>query len=245
MTKAKIAAVILGAGKGTRMNSDLPKVMMPVCGKPMIRRVIDTLEALGADDIVTVVAPDGDLVKEEVSPYPTCVQERQLGTGHAVLSAKVLLDKYEGDVMVIFGDTPLITKETYQRVIDKRREGYALVVLGFRPEDPARYGRLKMQGNELEKIVEYKDATEEERAINLCNSGFMCFDGRTMFEILEQISNENAAHEYYLTDAVAIARQKGLKCTVVEGAAEEVASANTREELALLESFLSKRGRVA
>lgn len=237
----QIAAVILGAGKGTRMKSDLPKVMMPINGKPMIRHAIDTLETTGVDKIVVVIAPDGDLVKKEVAPHQTCVQEKQLGTGHAVLSAKEQLKDFNGTVLVIFGDNPIITKETYQMAVNKCREGYAIVVLGFRPEDAARYGRLVVENGELKKIVEFKDASDEEKAINLCNSGCMCFDGKTMFEILDEIGNENAAGEYYLTDAIAIARKKGLKCTVVECSPEEVAGANTREELALLEGYLNKR----
>ncbi len=237
----QIAAVILGAGKGTRMKSDLPKVMMPLCGKPMIRHPIDTLEEMGVEKIVVVTAPDGELVRREVAPHQSCIQEKQLGTGHAVLSAKEQMQGFAGAVLVIFGDNPIITKETYKMAADKLKEGYAVVVLGFRPEDPARYGRLIVEDGELRKIVEFKDATDAEKAINLCNSGCMCFDGRRMFEILEQIGNENAAGEYYLTDAVAVARKMGLKCAVVECSAEEVAGANTREELALLESFLNKR----
>lgn len=237
----QIAAVILGAGKGTRMKSDLPKVMMPINGKPMIRHAIDTLEITGVDKIVVVIAPDGDLVKKEVAPHLTCVQEKQLGTGHAVLSAKEQLKDFSGTVLVIFGDNPIITKETYQMAVNKCREGYAIVVLGFRPEDAARYGRLVVEDGELKKIVEFKDANDEEKAINLCNSGCMCFDGKTMFQILDEIGNENAAGEYYLTDAIAIARKKDLKCTVVECSPEEVAGANTREELALLEGYLNKR----
>lgn len=237
----KIAAVILGAGKGTRMKSDLPKVMMKVDGKSMVKRIIDTLEELKADQIVTVISPDGDLVKKEVAPYQTCVQAEQLGTGHAVNCAKDILKNFDGAVLVIFGDTPLITKETFLRSVQKVREGFAVVVLGFTPEDPARYGRLKMEGDELKKIVEYKDATDAERQIGFCNSGCMAFDGRYLFDILAKIGNQNASGEYYLTDAVEVARNMGLKCTAIEGKAKEVASANTREELALLEEYLKER----
>lgn len=237
----RIAAIVLGAGKGTRMKSDLPKVMMPLNGKPMIRHVIDTLEDLGVEKIITVIAPDGQIVAKEVAPYETAVQEKQLGTGHAVLSARKNLCGFEGDILVIFGDSPIITKETFLKAVNKRREGYGIVVLGFRPDDAARYGRLIMDNGELKKIVEFKDATDAEKAVNLCNSGCMCFDNSTMFEILGAISNENAAGEYYLTDAVAIARRHNLKCGVVECSPEEVAGANTREELAILEGFLNKR----
>lgn len=241
MENENIAAIILGAGKGTRMQSELPKVMMPVCGKPMIKHIINTLEKMGVEDIVTVISPDGEIVKNETAPYKTAVQTEQLGTGHAVKCAKDALIGFEGTVLVIFGDTPLITKETFLNAAKKIKEGYAVVVLGFRPEDAARYGRLKMDGSELMGIVEYKDATEEERNIDFCNSGCMSFDGRYLFDILNRIGNENAAHEYYLTDAVKIAREMGLKCTAIEGNPKEVASANTRDELAQLETFYKER----
>lgn len=241
MNKENIAAIILGAGKGTRMKSDLPKVMMPVCSKPMIKHIIDTLEKMGTKEIVTVISPEGDLVKNETAPYKTAVQSEQLGTGHAVKCARDALDGFDGVVLVIFGDTPLITEKTFQKAAAKIREGYAVAVLGFRPDDAARYGRLKMNGSELVGIVEYKDATDEERKIDFCNSGCMGFDGRYLFEILDKIGNENAAKEYYLTDAVQIAREMGLKCTAIEGNPKEVASANTREELAQLEEFYKER----
>ena len=238
--RQKVAAVILGAGKGTRMHSDKPKVLMPVCGKSMIKRIIDTLESIPVDEIVTVISPDGKDVAKEVAPYKTCVQELQLGTGHAVNCATDFLKDFAGTVLVIFGDTPLITRRTFERAIEKVESGYAVVVLGFRPQDPARYGRLVMNGDELERIVEYKDATDEERAIDFCNSGFMSFSGKHLFSILSKIGNKNASGEFYLTDAVAVAKQMGLKCSAFEGDAEEVASANTLEELAKLEEYCRK-----
>lgn len=241
MAEKNIAAIILGAGKGTRMNSELPKVMMPVKGKPMIKHIITTLENAGIREIVTVISKDGAMVKEATAPYKTAVQEEQLGTGDAVKCAKEALKGFSGPVLVIFGDTPLISKETFLKSAEMIEKGYAVVVLGFRPADSGRYGRLKMAGVELLSIVEYKDASEEERKIDFCNSGCMGFDGRYLFEILAQIGNENAAGEYYLTDAVAAARKMGLKCTAIEGDAKEVASANTREELALLEKYLEER----
>lgn len=237
----KIAAVILGAGKGTRMQSDLPKVLMPICGKPMIRNILDTLDKMNTDKIVVVTAPDQESVRKEVAPHDSVIQKEQLGTGNAVLASESVLKDFDGDILTIFGDHPIITKETFLKAVAKRREGYAIVVLGFRPQDTARYGRLVIKGNELERIVEFKDASDEEKAITLCNSGVMCFDGKVMFDILKEITNENAAGEYYLTDAIAIARSRGLKCSIVECAAEEVAGANTREELALLETYLKKR----
>ncbi len=241
MTTSKIAAVVLAAGKGTRMKSNLPKVLMPICGQPMIKHILQTLDHMNTDKIIVVTAPDGEIVRQEVLPHQSVIQKQQLGTGNAVLAAKEALEGFDGDVLTIFGDHPIITKETFLKAVQKRREGYAIVVLGFRPEDTARYGRLIVKDGELQKIVEYKDATEDEKAVDLCNSGVMCFNGKIMFDILNEINNDNAAHEYYLTDAITIARAHGLKCSIVECSAEEVAGANTQEELALLESYLKKR----
>ena len=231
-----IAAVILGAGKGTRMQSDLPKVMMPVCGKPMIQHILDTLKEMKVTKVVTVISKEGELVKNQVSPLPTAVQEEQLGTGHAVMCTRKFLEKFNGPVLVIFGDTPLITAKTFTKIADTIKKGFHVVVLGFKTDKPARYGRLKMNGEVLTEIVEYKDATEEERKINFCNSGCMGFDGRILFDLLDKIGNENAANEYYLTDVVKIARAQNMKCTAIEGDIREIASANTREELAELEN---------
>ncbi len=241
MNNIPVGAIILGAGKGTRMKSALPKVLMPVDGKPMIRHIIDTLEDMKVDKIVTVIAPDGEAVKKEVSPYPTCVQEKQLGTGHAVLAARNEFRGFQGNILVIFGDQPLYTKESMQKLLNKRTAGYSVVCMGFRPEDPARYGRLIMDGDNLKRIVEFKDASDEEKAITFCNSGIMCFDGEKLYEILGAISNENAAQEYYLTDAVEVALRMGLKCSAVECSVEEASAANTLEELALLEELIKKR----
>lgn len=237
----EIGAIILGAGKGTRMKSDLPKVLMPVDNKPMIRHIIDTLEELKVKKIVTVIAPDGEAVKREVAPYPTCIQEKQLGTGHAVLSACDHFRGFTGDILVVFGDQPLYTKESMKKMLKKRAEGFSVVCMGFRPDDPARYGRLIMDGEELKRIVEFKDATDEEKKINFCNSGIMCFEGEKLFSILSAISNDNAAQEYYLTDAVEIALRMGLKCSAVECPVDEASAANTLEELALLEELIKKR----
>lgn len=238
MSQEQTAAVILGAGKGTRMKTDLPKVMVPLLGKPMIRHIINTLETLPADKIVVVVSPQGELVKKEVAPYHCVVQEQPLGTANAVLPAREELKDFKGDVIVVFGDQPTFSKETFLKAINKRREGYAIVVVGFHAQDPLRYGRLIMKNGELEKIVEFKDATDEEKAINLCNSGMMCFDSSVLFPLIDEIGNNNAAGEYYLTDAVAIARKKGLKCAVVECPELEAAGIDTLEKLAFVENCL-------
>ncbi len=238
-----IAAVVLAAGQGTRMKSDLPKVMHKVMGRPMIKHVIATLEDVGAEKIVAVIGEDMEIVKDTVAPYDTAIQYEQLGTGHAVLSAKDKLKDCQGPVMVMYGDTPLVTADTINKMTDKVREGNSVVVLGFRAEDPKKYGRLVVKNNELTKIVEFKDASEEEKAINLCNAGFMCFDGKHMFDIIDSLDNKNASGEYYLTDAVEIARSKGLKATAVEGDIKEVASADSREMLADLERFCQEKKR--
>ena len=239
----KIAAVILGAGKGKRMGADIPKVMMPVCKKPMIRHIIDTLETLPADRIITVISPEGELVKKEVAPYETVIQEKALGTAHAVLSAKEALKGFDGIVLVVFGDNPTIGKEIFEEAVSKIKSGFATINLGVRIKNDTRYGRLKMKGEQLLEIVEYKDANEEEKKIDLVNSDLMAFDGRYMFDILDEIDNHNAAGEYYLTKAVEIANKKGLKCGVVEISDRSIAGANTREDLALLEKFLEERNK--
>ncbi len=241
MTNKKTAVVILAAGKGSRMKSDLPKALMPVCGKPMIRHILDTVDSLNADEAVVVTAPDGESVRKEIFPHKFCIQDKQLGTGHAVACAKDVLQDFDGKVLVVYCDHPIITHQTFERALNKLDEGYSIVVLGFYPKDAAKYGRLKMNGDELESIVEYKDANDEEKAIGFCNSGVMAFDGKVLFRLLSQLKSNNAAGEYYLTDTVAIARAEGLKCSAIETSAEEVAGANTLEELAQLEAYLKAR----
>lgn len=238
---SKIAAVILAAGKGSRMKSDLPKAMMPVCGKPMIRHLIETFESMGVDNIIPVIAPDQEIIANYVAPHKTAIQEKQLGTGHAVLSTKEMLQDFDGKVIVAYGDHPIITAPTFQKVIDKLSEGYAAVFVGFRPEDCLRYGRLKMNGDELVDIVEFKDATDEEKSIDFCNSGVVALNSKNMFKLLEDLGNENASGEYYLTDVVKVAQKYGLKSSAIECSAEEVSGANTLEELAELEKSLLKR----
>lgn len=241
MNDKKLAVVVLAAGKGSRMKSDLPKAMMPVCGKPMIRHILDTVESMKADEVVVVTSVDGDLVRKEIAPHKYCIQEQQLGTGHAVACAKEALKGFDGKVLVVYCDHPIITRQTFERALKKLDDGYSIVVLGFHPADAARYGRLKMKGDELERIVEYKDASEEEKAIGFCNSGVMAFDGKVLFELLSKVKSNNAAGEYYLTDTIEIARAEGLKCSAIETSTEEVAGANTQEELAQLEKYLQNR----
>ncbi|MDY6407630.1 MAG: NTP transferase domain-containing protein [Pseudomonadota bacterium] len=227
----KVKAIILGAGQGKRMGSDLPKVLHPICGKPMIRILLDSVHQSDIHDITVVVGPHMDNVAQVVKPAQTVVQMDRLGTAHAVLTAKKVLKPFRGCILVLFGDTPLILPETLNKMIADYQSGADIVVLGFMPSDARRYGRLVMGQNGLDKIVEYKDATDEQRAIRLCNSGVMCLNGEKALGLLKQIKNNNVAGEYYLTDIVAIARQEGLKCSVVIGNAEELHGVNTPEEL--------------
>ncbi len=236
-----VKAIILGAGKGTRMHSDLPKVLHEICGKPMIRILTDTVEEVGVQDIIIVIGPDMDVVKQVVAPHKTVIQESRLGTAHAVLAAEKELAPFDGCALILFGDQPLFRSETLFKMLDKCRSGADVVVLGFIPDDARRYGRLIMGQDGLDAIVEYKDATDVQRAIKLCNSGVMCVNGRHLLPLLKNVKNENAAGEYYLTDIVALAKAQGLTCDVVIGDAAEAHGVNTIEELETAAEIYKKR----
>jgi bifunctional UDP-N-acetylglucosamine pyrophosphorylase/glucosamine-1-phosphate N-acetyltransferase len=247
MAETPIAAVVLAAGKGTRMKTASPKVLHPLAGRPMIGHVLDNLRPLDCARIVVVVSPGMERVAAAVAPNPTAVQAEPLGTGHAVLAARAALQGFAGDVLVVFGDCPFISSETIGRLVARRRAADAptVVVLGMRPADPAQYGRLIVGGDGLlQAIVEYRDADAEQRAITLCNSGVMAIDGRRLFGLLDRIGNANAKGEYYLTDIVAIARADGAACAVVEAPADELVGINSRAELAAAEAILQHRLRV-
>ncbi|MCF8479804.1 MAG: bifunctional UDP-N-acetylglucosamine diphosphorylase/glucosamine-1-phosphate N-acetyltransferase GlmU [Rhodospirillum sp.] len=242
----KTAAVVLSAGMGTRMKSDLPKVLHPVAGRPMVAHVTATLAALegGLERLVVVIGPDMEAVAKAVAPHPTAIQAKRLGTGHAVLQAReVLMDSAADTVLVVYGDTPLITGETLSRMIAARKgnEDPAVVVLGFRPADPSGYGRLVTGADGLDAIIEHKDATEAQRAIGLCNAGVMAIDAKRLFPLLERVGKDNAKGEYYLTDIIALARAEGRACVVVEGAEEEMLGVNSRLELAEAERICQDR----
>lgn len=244
MTAHNTAAVILAAGLGTRMKSSLPKAMHKVAGRPMINHLLSTVEETGAERIVTVIGDDMDMVAEAVKPHPTAIQKDRLGTAHAVLPARDQLEGFDGDIFILYGDTPLITIETLYDMLQARRSKIdpAVVVLGFRPNDPGSYGRLVMNHRGgLEKIIEAKDASQEELAIDLCNSGVLCVDGKRLFAYLDQVGNDNAKGEYYLTDIVEIARSEGRACAVVEGSEDEMIGVNSRFELAEVESIVQNR----
>lgn len=241
MSENKICAVVLAAGQGTRMKSDLPKVLHKIAGRPMVCHLLATVDALNAEKAVVVVGPGMDLVAGAVAPHSVAVQHKQQGTGDAVKAAREELQGFKGSVLVLYGDTPLVKKETLEEMIRLRENGAAVVVLGFEPADPGRYGRLIVKDGVLEKIVEFKDASEQEKAVRLCNSGVMCLDGEKLFGWLGRLKNNNAAGEYYLTDVVALARADGCSAVVVTGTEEEMAGANSRADLAMIESIVQKR----
>ena len=243
-----IAAIILAAGKGTRMKSALPKVMHRIAGRTMVGHVLANLAPLGSKSKVVVVAPGMDQVAREVAPLSTAVQHEQLGTGHAVGCAKEALGTFDGTVLVLFGDSPFISTATLQALVTRRAQADnpAVVVLGMRPADPAKYGRLILDaaGN-LERIVEWKDANAEERAVTLCNSAVMAIDGKALWSLIDRIDNKNANGEYYLTDIVEFARRDGRACAVVEAPEAELMGVNSRAELAIAEALYQDRHRQA
>ncbi len=227
------------------MKSDLPKVLHRVANRPMISHLLDALSAISSERTVVVVAPGMTRLVDAVAPADTAVQTEALGTGHAVLAARDQMQDFTGDVLVLFGDTPLLTAETMQDMLTARRaaENPAVVVLGFRPDDPAEYGRLVTAADGgLEAIVEFKDASDAQREIGLCNAGIMAIDGNHLFALLDAVGNDNANGEYYLTDIVQLARDRGLRCAVVEAADPvEVMGVNSRAQLAEAEAAMQAR----
>lgn len=240
------SVVILAAGQGTRMNSDLPKVLHPVAGTALLHHAMRSAASLEPEHTVIVAGHGADQVKtcaEEHSPEAkTVLQLEQLGTAHAVLQARPELQDFDGDILVLYGDTPFIRPETLAKMTEARAMA-DLVVLGFNAADPGRYGRLITQGNSLERIVEFKDANAEERAITLCNSGVMLAKASGLFALLDQVSNDNAAGEYYLTDCIALAQQSGQSAQVVICDEAETLGVNSRIDLAAAEAAFQDRAR--
>ena len=241
-----IALVILAAGQGTRMNSDLPKVLHQIAGAPMLVHAIRAGEPLEPSRIVVVTGHGGEAVGKAALNYQPgieiAVQDQQLGTAHAVAKARDALKGFEGDVIVLYGDTPFIRPETLEQM-QAARAAHDVVVLGFEAADPGRYGRLVMDGQNLERIVEFKDATEEERRITLCNSGVVAANADVLFDLIDGVSNENASGEYYLTDIVGLARSRGLSAGAVTCAEAETMGVNSRAELTVAEGLFQARAR--
>ncbi len=234
--------IVLAAGEGTRMRSSTPKVLHAVAGQSLLAHVLAAAPQ-GADaSLAIVIGPDQQAVADEakrVRPDAAIfVQSERLGTAHAVLAAKAALAQGADDVLVVFGDTPLISAQTLERMRMPLQNGAALAVLGFHAADPTGYGRLLVEGQQLMAIREHADATPGEREVTLCNAGVMAFDGRRALEIIEKIGNANSKREYYLTDAVEVVRGLGLQATVIETSEDEVRGINTKAQLAEAEQVM-------
>ncbi len=241
------ALIVLAAGQGTRMNSDLPKVLHKLAGVPLFAHALAAARTLDAEKTVLVVGHGGDAVRAEALAMDPDVivveQKEQLGTGHAVLQARAVLAGFEGDVVVLYGDTPFVRPETLEEMA-KARAKHDIVVLGFKAADPGRYGRLVMDGPNLERIVEFKDATPAEREITLCNSGIKMAPAGLIFDLLDDVGNTNASGEYYLTDIVEVAQKRGLSATAVSCDETETLGINSRPELAKAEAAFQARARL-
>ena len=241
--------IVLAAGEGTRMRSSLPKVLHPVAGSSLLAHVLRAAPRGDGAALAVVVGPDHRAVVDEVkrirSDATTFVQRERKGTAHAVLAAREAIVKGADDLLIVFGDTPLVTAATFDRLRAALADGAALAVLGFHAADPTGYGRLLVQGDQLIAIREQADASERERKVTLCNAGMMAFAGKSALQILDRIGNANNKNEYYLTDAVAITRQLGLQATVIETSEDEVRGINTKAQLAEAESVMQTKLRQA
>ena len=242
----ELAVVILAAGKGRRMNSDLPKVLHSIAQAPMLAHVMATGAAISPDRTIVVAGFAADMVRSvatELDPKTQIVlQHEPLGTGHAVLQAKSALEGFSGDVLVLFGDTPFVEAATLER-LRKARSRADIVILGFSASDPGQYGRIVLDGDNVARIVEFKDTTGEERAIRFCNSGVLVCNTGLLFDLLSELGNNNAAGEYYLPDIVGLARNRGLAVAAVACDETQTIGINTRSELALAEAAFQTRTR--
>jgi bifunctional UDP-N-acetylglucosamine pyrophosphorylase / glucosamine-1-phosphate N-acetyltransferase len=235
-----LAAVILAAGKGTRMKSATHKVLHPLGGRPMIEHLLAALDELAPERTVVVVGEGREQLEAALTGRAAfAVQDPQLGTGHAVQQAEAALDGFEGDVLVLYGDVPLVRPATMRALVERLHASDApeAVVLGFEPDDPLQYGRVLATGDRITWMVEHKDADEGQRACRLCNSGLLAARSETLFELLGRVGNDNAQGEYYLPEIVNIAIAGGSHCAVVvTDDADEVAGINSRAELAAAEA---------
>ena len=242
------AAIILAAGKGTRMKSDLPKVLHEIGNAPLVAHAISAVLQTDLDKLVVIVGHEAEMVAKAVEEiYDDAfiiTQTDQLGTAHAALQAQATLKSFKGNVLILYADTPFIRPETLQSMLEKRNQGDAVVVLGFEAKDPGTYGRLisNAKGN-LEKIVEVNEATAKEKAVTLCNSGVICADCKTLFSLLSEVKAENTKGEFYLTDIIAIARSRDLTCGIVACPEVETMGVDSREGLVLAEAIFQSRSR--
>ena len=245
---APFAAVILAAGQGTRMASSLHKVLHPIAGRPMLHHLLATVEAAGAERVVLVVGAGREQIEAGVAgrDVALAVQGEQLGTGHAVAQAGPALAGFAGPVVVLYGDVPFVAEATIRGMVERLTADDApgAVVLAFEPDDPLAYGRVIAEAGLVRRMVEYKDASDAERAVTLCNSGLLAADAADLFGWLERVGNDNAAGEYYLPDVVAVAAADGRTTALAMAEPWEVAGVNSRAELAALEGDWQVRRRL-
>lgn len=241
-----VSLIVLAAGMGTRMNSDMPKVLHKVAAAPLLHHALAAGRALDPARIVVVTGHGAEEVARCARDFDEAaecvVQDPQLGTAHAVAQAAPLLAGVAGDAIVLYGDTPFVRPETLEAMLAARRD-HAVVVLGFEARDPGRYGRLIVNGYSLERIVEFKEASQTERAVTLCNSGVVCAEAQVLISLVAEVGSDNAAGEYYLTDIVELARRRGLTAGVVICDEAETLGVNTRAQLAEAEAAFQARAR--
>jgi bifunctional UDP-N-acetylglucosamine pyrophosphorylase / glucosamine-1-phosphate N-acetyltransferase len=249
MSVRSCLAIVLAAGEGTRMRSALPKVLHAIAGRSLLAYVLRAVAEAKVTAAAVVIGPNQQAVADEaerVLPGAQCfVQHERRGTAHAVLAARPALERKPDDILIVYGDTPLIRAKTLSKLRAPLAAGAAVVVLGFRPADPAGYGRLVVKGEKLIAIREEADASESEKAIGLCNGGIMALAGAHALSILNRIGDDNRKREFYLTDAVEIARDLKLDAAVVEAEEDEVRGINTKAQLAEAEAVLQQRLRQA
>ncbi|MDF1543977.1 MAG: NTP transferase domain-containing protein [bacterium] len=243
----KRAAIVLAAGKGKRMKSDLPKVLHEINGQPIIKILLDTLVSLNFDRIVVVVGYKGEMVQRAIADYPATVvwQRKQLGTGHAVMMAEEAMKGFDGTTLIALGDVPFLSASSIEKLMDTHRESAAKATcLSAILDDPTGYGRIVREpGTDiLKSIVEHKDAPEEVRKINEINSGTFCYDNLALFETLKAIGNDNSQAEYYLTDTIKLLHDKGLRVSVVASEnPDELRGVNSAEQLSQLGEIFADR----
>ncbi|MGW6779038.1 bifunctional UDP-N-acetylglucosamine diphosphorylase/glucosamine-1-phosphate N-acetyltransferase GlmU [Brucella pseudogrignonensis] len=247
MTDRTCLSIVLAAGEGTRMKSNLPKVLHQVAGLPLVSHVVKAVQGTGKSDVALVVGRGADEVRGAVEKVADAVsafeQKERLGTAHAVLAARAAIERGYDDLLIVFGDTPLIEAHSLQTARNKLSEGADVVVIGFRPASPHGYGRLIEEGGKLTAIIEEKEASEAQKKIGFCNGGLMAVRGSHALALLDAVDNKNAKGEYYLTDIVGLAHGKGLNVVAIEVPVDNVIGINNRAELAEAENIWQNRKR--
>lgn len=247
MSDRSCLSIVLAAGEGTRMKSNLPKVLHQIAGLPLVCHVVKAVQETGKGDVALVVGRGAEDVRKAVEkvagPVSSFEQKERLGTAHAVLAAREAIERGYDDLLILFGDTPLVEAHSLQSARDRLAAGADVVVIGFRPDNPHGYGRLIEQNGKLVAIIEEKEATDEQKQITFCNGGLMAVRGACALELLDAVDNKNAKGEYYLTDIVSLAHGKGLSVEAVEVPIDNVIGINNRAELAEAEAIWQRRKR--